>query len=94
MPRSRSPASPIGFLPFMFPVLVDAPPEGGEWHHEVKYDGYRTQIVIAEDGARAYTRNRHDWTERYAPDRRGRAGATLPVGRARWRDVRPGRSAA
>ena len=51
----------------MFPVLVDEPPEGGEWHHEAKYDGYRTQIVIREDGVRAYTRNRHDWTDRYGP---------------------------
>lgn len=66
MPRSRS-ASPDGFLPFMFPVLVDEPLEGGEWHHEAKYDGYPTQIVIREDGVRAYTRNRHDWTGRYGP---------------------------
>jgi DNA ligase D-like protein (predicted ligase) len=49
----------------MMPTLVDEPPEGEGWIHEVKHDGYRT--ILAVDGAatRAFTRNGHDWTKQY-----------------------------
>lgn len=33
--------------------------------HEIKHDGYRTQVVIESGAARAFTRRGHDWTERY-----------------------------
>jgi DNA ligase D-like protein (predicted ligase) len=49
----------------MMPTLVDKPPEGDRWFHEIKYDGYRTQIVLAGSQARAYTRRGHDWTDKY-----------------------------
>jgi ATP-dependent DNA ligase len=29
----------------MIPRLVTKPPSGDEWLHEIKYDGYRMQIV-------------------------------------------------
>ncbi len=35
----------------MMPWLMEAPPKGDEWQHEIKYDGYRTELVI--DGSRA-----------------------------------------
>jgi DNA ligase D-like protein (predicted ligase) len=55
------------FLEPMLPTLVDTPPDGDDWIHEIKYDGYRT--VVAVDGAdsRAYTRSGLDWSDRYAP---------------------------
>lgn len=37
------------------------------WLHEIKYDGYRTQLVVENGAARAFTRNGHDWTDRYGP---------------------------
>jgi bifunctional non-homologous end joining protein LigD len=49
----------------MMATLVDKPPEGPEWLHEIKYDGYRTQIVIAGKNARAFTRRGMDWTKKY-----------------------------
>jgi hypothetical protein len=49
------------------PTLVDAPPEGDIWIHEIKYDGYRTEIVIERGEARAFTRNGHDWSAKYLP---------------------------
>ena len=55
----------IGFTEFQFPTLVDDPPEGDDWIHEVKYDGYRTQIVLRNGLAQAYTRNGHDWSTKY-----------------------------
>jgi ATP-dependent DNA ligase len=34
----------------MEPELVEQPPKGGEWGHEVKFDGYRTQVIKDADG--------------------------------------------
>lgn len=51
----------------MEPSLVESAPDGDQWLQEVKYDGYRTQIVVTGGDARAYTRRGHDWTDRYAP---------------------------
>jgi bifunctional non-homologous end joining protein LigD len=34
---------------------------------EVKWDGYRTQIIKDDRGVRAYTRNGYDWSTRYWP---------------------------
>jgi bifunctional non-homologous end joining protein LigD len=45
--------------------LTDQPPEGAHWIHEVKHDGYRTMLVIERGTARTYTRNGHDWSDRY-----------------------------
>ena len=38
------------------------PPIGEGWIHEIKYDGYRTLIVIDRGQVRAFTRNGNDWT--------------------------------
>ncbi|NWG52435.1 MAG: DNA ligase D [Hydrogenophilaceae bacterium] len=44
---------------------ADAPPAGEGWLHELKYDGYRTIVRIENGEARLFTRNKHDWTQRY-----------------------------
>lgn len=47
--------------------LVHAPPNGSVWLHEIKYDGYRLQARIDDDGHISFrTRNGLDWTERFA----------------------------
>jgi ATP-dependent DNA ligase len=46
-------ASRLEFIPPQIPTLVDQPPEGDGWIHEVKFDGYRAQI----GEARVFTRN-------------------------------------
>src|SRR5215207_7350729 len=51
----------------MMPTLVDEPPEGEGWIHEVKHDGYRTILAVEGAATRAFTRNGHDWTKRYLP---------------------------
>jgi bifunctional non-homologous end joining protein LigD len=40
-------------------------PTGPDWIHEIKHDGYR--LIVQRDGARVrlFTRNGHDWTDRY-----------------------------
>jgi len=55
----------LKFVAPLMPTLVEKPPEGDGWIHEVKFDGYRSQMIIDEDGTRIYTRNGHDWTARY-----------------------------
>jgi ATP-dependent DNA ligase len=47
------------------PTLVSKPPEGPQWIHEIKHDGYRL-IARKQDGrVRLFTRRGYDWTERY-----------------------------
>jgi DNA ligase D-like protein (predicted ligase) len=53
------------FIPPLRPGLVTEPPEGDGWLHEIKHDGYRTQVIIAGGQAKALTMNGHDWSDRY-----------------------------
>jgi bifunctional non-homologous end joining protein LigD len=46
----------LGFIEPLLPTLVENPPEGDRWIHEVKFDGYPSQIVIDGDGVRIFTR--------------------------------------
>ncbi|QKC92976.1 ATP-dependent DNA ligase [Mesorhizobium sp. NZP2234] len=56
----------LAFIPPMRPKLVDSPPLGDGWTHEIKLDGYRTQIVInGPDDIRAYSSSGADWTAKY-----------------------------
>jgi bifunctional non-homologous end joining protein LigD len=41
-------------------------PKGADWIHEIKHDGYRTMLVLERGKACAYTRNGHDWSDRYS----------------------------
>ena len=55
-------------LRFIEPQLaspVDQPPEGKHWIHEIKHDGYRSQVVIERGQVRVFSRNGHDWSDRY-----------------------------
>jgi bifunctional non-homologous end joining protein LigD len=57
----------LKFIPPMMPTLRETVPQGDGWIHELKYDGYRTQVHISHSQVRAYTRNAYDWTARYKP---------------------------
>ena len=46
--------------------LVDQPPEGARWAHEVKLDGYRAQVNVSGGRAVIRTRTGLDWTDRFA----------------------------
>src|SRR6476660_3541713 len=55
-------------LRFIEPQLassVEKPPEGKHWIHEIKHDGYRSQVVIERGQVRVFSRNGHDWSDRY-----------------------------
>ncbi|RWC29866.1 MAG: ATP-dependent DNA ligase [Mesorhizobium sp.] len=55
----------LQFIEPLMPTLVDKPPEGDGWSHEVKFDGYRSQIIIDAGGVRIFTRRGLDWTAKY-----------------------------
>ncbi|MGZ8351275.1 MAG: DNA ligase D, partial [Allosphingosinicella sp.] len=68
------------FVPPEFATLVERPPAGEDWAHEIKFDGYRTQCRIENGRAWMRTRTGLDWTERFRPI--ADAAARLPVGGA------------
>jgi bifunctional non-homologous end joining protein LigD len=43
-------------------MLVDAPPEGDRWLHEVKFDGYRIGCRIEQGAVTLISRKGNDWT--------------------------------
>lgn len=56
--------------PFVEPqlaTLVDAPPAGADWLHEIKFDGYRLITSIANGRVVMRTRNGLDWTDKFQP---------------------------
>jgi hypothetical protein len=45
--------------------LVDAAPEGDQWLHEIKYDGYRMHARLDGGRVKLLTRSGIDWTHKY-----------------------------
>ena len=46
--------------------LVEVPPAQAGWGHEVKFDGYRLQLRVADGKATLKTRSALDWTDRFS----------------------------
>jgi ATP-dependent DNA ligase len=44
-------------------ALLSRPPADPDWIHEIKHDGFRARWDAQR--VRLFTRNGHDWTERY-----------------------------
>ena len=75
LPKAAPPPPPIpgarkAALPrFVEPQLAtpaQRAPEGDEWLHELKFDGYRIQARKDGDEVQLRTRNRNDWTATFA----------------------------
>jgi hypothetical protein len=45
--------------------LVDQPPDGPDWLHEIKFDGYRMHARLDHGAVRLLTRTGLDWTHKY-----------------------------
>jgi bifunctional non-homologous end joining protein LigD len=53
------------WMPPQLTRLVDAAPEGYEWLHEIKFDGYRMHARLDQGTVRLLTRTGLDWTQKY-----------------------------
>ncbi|MEH2488628.1 hypothetical protein V1280_004567 [Bradyrhizobium sp. AZCC 2230] len=65
-PEALGAKSPL--LSFIEPALassIDRVPSGDRWVHEIKFDGYRVQVHLANEAVKVYTRRGHDWTRRF-----------------------------
>jgi bifunctional non-homologous end joining protein LigD len=45
--------------------LVHQPPDGPEWLHEIKFDGYRMHARLDRGAVNLLTRTGLDWTHKY-----------------------------
>jgi bifunctional non-homologous end joining protein LigD len=62
--RVRADRSPAVFEPCL-PRLVNRPPAGSNWIHEIKHDGFRILAHRQGGRARMITRNGHDLADRF-----------------------------
>jgi bifunctional non-homologous end joining protein LigD len=46
-------------------TLADTAPDGADWLHEIKFDGYRLLAFVVDGECRLRTRNGKDWTGRF-----------------------------
>lgn len=75
--RGKTKGAPPAFKPVQLATLVDSAPDGPEWLHETKYDGYRALISCGGGHAVVYTRSGLDWSEKFPGI--AQAAAALPV---------------
>src|SRR5262252_439332 len=73
--------------------LVEAPPQGPDWLHEIKLDGYRMHARLDAGSVKIMTQRGNDWTQKYPAI--AKAIAVLPAqdayldalrGAARWQN--------
>lgn len=63
--KVTKPAAMPDFVPPQLCKLVDRPPSGGDWAHEIKFDGYRMQLRVEDGRAALRTRTGLDWSDRF-----------------------------
>jgi len=54
-----------GFIEPALASSIERAPSGGRWVHEIKFDGYRVQVHLANNEVKVFTRRGHDWTNRF-----------------------------
>jgi bifunctional non-homologous end joining protein LigD len=54
-----------GFVAPALATSIGKAPSGDRWIHELKFDGYRVQVHLANTEVKVFTRNGHDWTHRF-----------------------------
>jgi bifunctional non-homologous end joining protein LigD len=68
-PRARGKRSAGAMPEFVAPQLarlVERPPAGPGWAHEIKFDGYRLQLRVEDHHVNIRTRQGLDWTDRFS----------------------------
>lgn len=64
LPGARPAAASSEFFKPELARLREFPPDGGQWLHEVKWDGYRILAAIAEGEVHLWSRNALPWNDR------------------------------
>src|SRR6202040_2902655 len=54
-----------GFIEPALATLIEKAPSGARWIHEIKFDGYRVQVHLANEAVKIFTRRGDDWTHRF-----------------------------
>jgi bifunctional non-homologous end joining protein LigD len=54
-----------GFIEPALASSIEKAPNGDRWIHEIKFDGYRVQVHIANNEVKVFTRRGYDWTNRF-----------------------------
>ena len=54
-----------GFVEPALATSIGKAPSGERWIHEIKFDGYRVQVHLANEAVKIFTRRGHDWTHRF-----------------------------
>lgn len=54
-----------GFVEPALASSIEKVPSGARWIHEIKFDGYRVQVHLANEAVKVFTRRGHDWTNRF-----------------------------
>jgi bifunctional non-homologous end joining protein LigD len=54
-----------GFIEPALATAIGSVPSGERWIHEIKFDGYRVQVQLANEAIKVFTRRGNDWTKRF-----------------------------
>jgi len=65
------------FISPQLATLVDKPPQGDEWLHEIKFDGYRMLCHLNRGQVKFWSRNQKDWSAKFPS--LAKAVKTLPI---------------
>src|SRR5829696_2183281 len=58
-------SSPPAWIKPELAALVKSAPDGSDWLHEMKLDGYRMHARLDAGGVNIITRRGNDWTDKY-----------------------------
>jgi bifunctional non-homologous end joining protein LigD len=65
LPSGAQPGSIPSLLAPQLATLVERVPANDDWSYEIKYDGYRIMARFDRDGVALFTRNGHNWTDKF-----------------------------
>jgi ATP-dependent DNA ligase len=63
--RSFEPTSPPAWIKPQLAKLVEKAPNGPDWLHEIKFDGYRMHARLDAGAVQILTRRGNNWTDKY-----------------------------
>ena len=76
LPGAQKAPQPESLRPELATPMSD-PPDGDDWVHEIKYDGYRILCFLAGGRVRLLSRNGLEWTDRFRQI--ARALSAIPI---------------